>query len=101
MRGHITSFGGDSLRSYQPKWSLIQVVDLCTRSILITFTFFFFCIQLFRQCVNIVFQHVLVFIIERKIELAGDDCSKPRSHDLHASNIKGAMTETTSYNKRD
>jgi hypothetical protein len=36
--------------------------------------------------------------------LAGDVCSKPpitiRFHDLHASDIKGAMGEITSYHER-
>lgn len=43
--------------------------------------------------------------IERKIVLAGDACSKPpttiRSHDLHASNIRGPVGEIASYHERD
>jgi hypothetical protein len=50
-----------------------------------------FCIQFFRQCVNITFQHVLASVIKRKIELTFDACSRPlviiRSHDLHANDI--------------
>ncbi len=36
-----------------------------------------FCIQIFRQHVSITFQHVLTFIIKRKILLANDACFKP------------------------
>ncbi len=65
----------------------------------------YFCIQLFKQCVNIAFQCVLVYVIERKIVLANDVCSRPpitiRFHNLHASNIRGAMGEITSYHERD
>jgi hypothetical protein len=54
----------------------------------------FFCIQFFRQCVNIVFQCVLVFTIKKKIVLASDACSRPpisiRFHDLHANEISVA-----------
>jgi hypothetical protein len=54
-----------------------------------------FCIQFFKQHVSIVVQPVLAFAIERKIALMEDACSRPpilfRSHDLHASDIKGAM----------
>jgi hypothetical protein len=64
-----------------------------------------FCIQLFRQCVSITFQHVLTSATERKIELVGDACFKPlitiRFHDLHGSDIRGAVGEIVSYHKRD
>jgi hypothetical protein len=47
-----------------------------------------FCIQFFKQCVNIIFKNVLISTIERKIALAGDVYSNPpiiiKSHDLHA-----------------
>jgi len=63
------------------------------------------CIQFFKQHVGIAFQHALASIIERKIMLVGDACSRPpittRSHDLHVGNIKGAMGEITSYHKGD
>jgi hypothetical protein len=36
-----------------------------------------FCIQFLKQHVNIVFQHALTSIIERKIALAGGTCSRP------------------------
>jgi hypothetical protein len=62
----------------------------------------FLCIQLFRQCVNIVFQHALASAIERKIALANDACSRPpitiRSH---ACNIRKTMGEITSYHEKD
>ncbi len=65
----------------------------------------FFCIQIFTQCVNIAFQHALASAIERKIALTGDACSRPlttiKSHDLHASDIRGAVGEIASYHKRD
>jgi len=65
----------------------------------------FFYIQFFMQHVSIVLQHVLAFAIKRKIVLAGDACSKPlitiKFHNLHASNIRGAMGEITSYHERD
>ncbi len=65
----------------------------------------FFCIQFFRQCANIVFQHALTFAIEKKIALAYDVSSRPpiiiRSHDLNAGDIKGAMGEIASYHNKD
>jgi hypothetical protein len=64
-----------------------------------------FCIQFFKQCVSIAFQHVLAFAIESKITLVDDACSRPsitiRSHNLHASDIKGVVGEIASYQKRD
>jgi hypothetical protein len=64
-----------------------------------------FCIQFFKQRVNIILQHALAFAIKRKIALAGDACSRPpiiiKSHDLHACDIRRAMGETTSYHERD
>jgi len=57
------------------------------------------------KCVSIVFQCALVFIIKRKIALMSDACSRPsiiiKSHDLHADNIKGPVSEITSYHERD
>jgi len=38
---------------------------------------FFFLIQFFKQHVSISLQHVLTFVIERNIALAGDACSRP------------------------
>jgi len=56
-----------------------------------------FCIQFFKQHVNIVFHCALAFAIERKIVLASDVCFTPlitiRSHDLHASDMRGVMGE--------
>jgi hypothetical protein len=67
--------------------------------------FLFSCIQFFRQHVNIVLQHALVFAIERKIMLASDVCSRPpitiRSHDLHAGDIRGAVGKIDFYHERD
>ncbi len=64
-----------------------------------------FCIQFFKQHVNIVFQRALAFAIERKIALARDVCSRPpiiiRFHDLHVDNIKEVVREIASYHKRD
>jgi hypothetical protein len=64
-----------------------------------------FCIQFFKQHVNIAFHRVLTSIIEIKIVLAYDACSKPpiiiKSHDLHAGDIKGTMGEIGSYHERD
>jgi len=61
--------------------------------------------QFFKQRVNIVLQHVLTFAIEKKITLACDAFFRPpttiKSHDLHASDIRGAMGEIASYHKRD
>jgi hypothetical protein len=65
----------------------------------------FFCIQFFKQQINISFQRVLTSVIKRKITLAGDVCFRPpitiKFHDLHVSDIKGAMGEITSYHERD
>jgi len=65
----------------------------------------FFCIQFFNQRVNITFQCALTSIIERKIALAGDACSKPhitiRFHDLHATNIWRVVGEIISYREKD
>ncbi len=64
-----------------------------------------FCIQFLKHRVNIVIQHVLTFIIKRKIALVSDDCSRCpiiiRSHDLHVSDIRGAMGEIISYQEMD
>ncbi len=64
-----------------------------------------FCIQFFRQHVSIVLQHVLTFVIKRKIVLEVDACFRPpiiiRSHDLHASNIRGDVGEIASYHEKD
>jgi len=64
-----------------------------------------FCIQFLKHHVSIVVQHVLTFIIERKIALVSDDCSRCpiiiRSHDLHVSNIREAMGEIISYHEMD
>ncbi len=58
-----------------------------------------FCIQLFRQCVSIVFKCALIFAIERKIVLVGDVCSRPpiiiRSHTLLVGDIR-TLGEITS-----
>jgi hypothetical protein len=57
------------------------------------------------QCASIVFQHALIFAIERKIVLVGDVCSKPpiiiRSHDFHVDDIRRTLGEITSYHKTD
>ncbi len=51
------------------------------------------------------FNVFLAFAIKRKIMLAGDACSGPpitiRSYDLHAGNIKRALSETASYHEKD
>jgi hypothetical protein len=64
-----------------------------------------FCIQFFGQGVNIAFQHALTSVIERKIVLASDACSRPpiiiQSHDLHVGNIRRAMGEISSHHERD
>ncbi len=64
-----------------------------------------FCIQFFKQHVNITLQHVLASAIERKITLASDACSRPPIiiifHNLHASDIRGVVGEIASYHKRD
>jgi len=66
---------------------------------------FFFCIQFFKQRVSIVLQRALAFVIERKIVLTIDACSRPltiiRSHDLHAGDIRGTVDEIASYDKRN
>jgi hypothetical protein len=65
----------------------------------------FFCIQFFKQHVIIAFQCALTFVMERKITLARDVCSRPpitiTPHDLHASDIIGVVGEITSYHERD
>ncbi len=65
----------------------------------------FFCIQFFRYCVNIAFQHALTLAIEKMIMSTSDAYSRPpttiRSHDLHVDGIRGAMGEITSYHMRD
>jgi hypothetical protein len=65
----------------------------------------YFCIQFSRQRINISFQHVLASIIEGKIVLVGDACSRPlitiKYHNLHAYKIRGAVGEITSHHERD
>jgi hypothetical protein len=64
-----------------------------------------FCIQFFRQCVNIDFQCALTSAIERKIVLVDDVCFRPpitiKSHDLHVGDIRGVVGDITSYHERD
>ncbi len=64
----------------------------------------FFCIQ-FLRCVNIILQHDLTFTIENQIALAGHVCFRTpiiiKSHDSHASDIRKAMGEITSYHERN
>ncbi len=66
--------------------------------------YFVFFIQFFRERVNIIWKHVLVLAIEKKIVLAGDACFRPpiiiKSLDLHASDIRGTMDEIASYHER-
>ncbi len=66
--------------------------------------FLFFCIQFLRR-VNIVLQHALAFAIKRQITLACDVCFRTpitiRSHDSHASDIRKAVGEITSYHEKD
>jgi hypothetical protein len=64
-----------------------------------------FCIQFFKQRVSIILQHALASIIERKIVLVGDACSRPpitiKSNNFHVGDIRGAVGEIASYHKRD
>ncbi len=64
-----------------------------------------FCIQFFKQHVNIAFQRALAFIIERKNSLVGNAHLKSpitsRFHDLHGSNIKRVVDDIAFYHKRD
>jgi hypothetical protein len=68
------------------------------------YLFLFFYIHFFRH-VNIVFQRVLAFDIERKITSVRNAYSRPpitiRSHDLHPCDIREVVSEITSYHKRD
>jgi hypothetical protein len=65
----------------------------------------FFCIQFFKHHVNIAFKCALTFVVERKIALVGNVCSRPliniRFHGLHVGNIKRALDEIASYHERD
>jgi hypothetical protein len=65
----------------------------------------FFCIQFFTQHVNIILQRALASVIAKKIVLVGHASSRPpitiKSHDLHASDIKGVVGEIASYHERD
>jgi hypothetical protein len=67
--------------------------------------FLSFCIQFFKQRVNIALQRALAFTIEKKIMLASDSCFRPpitiKSHDLCVGNIRRAMGEITFYHERD
>jgi len=63
--------------------------------------FLSFCIQFFKQHVNIAFQRALTSVIKRNITLEKYVCSRPaitfKSHNLHACNIKRDVGEITSY----
>jgi hypothetical protein len=54
-----------------------------------------FCIQFFKHRISISLQHVVAFVIERKVVLASDACSRPpiiiKSHNLCVSDIRGVM----------
>jgi hypothetical protein len=60
-----------------------------------------FHIQFFKQHVNIVFKHVLAYVIKK----VGDNCSRPctiiKSHNLHVGDITRAMGEIISYHEKD
>jgi hypothetical protein len=62
-----------------------------------------FCIQFCKQRVNIAFQHALTFVIEKKIMLARDVCSRPpiiiRFHNLHVDNIRKVVCDIASYHE--
>jgi hypothetical protein len=64
-----------------------------------------FCIQFFRQHINIVLQHALPFTIKIKIAFASDAYSKAliiiKSHNLHDVNIRGDVGEIVLYHERD
>ncbi len=64
-----------------------------------------FCIQFFKQIVSIALQCALTFIIERKITLVNNVCSRLpitiKSHDLHVGNIRRGMGDIASYHERD
>jgi hypothetical protein len=51
-----------------------------------------FCIEIFKQHISIILQHVLTSIIKKKVVLVGDVCSKlpinVRFHNLHASKTR-------------
>jgi hypothetical protein len=64
-----------------------------------------FCIQFFKQHISIVLQCALTFVVKKKIALTGDVCYRPltiiKTHNLHASDIRGAISEIVSYHKKD
>jgi len=64
-----------------------------------------FCIQFFKQHVNIAFQCALVSIVKRKIALTSDAYFRPltpiRSHNLHVGDIRITLGEIASYHKRN
>ncbi len=64
-----------------------------------------FTFKIFKQHVSITFQHALAFAIDKKIILAKQVCSRPpiiiKSHDLHACDIRMAMSEIVSYHEKD
>jgi hypothetical protein len=66
--------------------------------------FLSFCIQFCRKVVSIALQVVLASTIERKIAFASDACFRLpntiKSHDLHASDIRGAMGKIASYHEK-
>jgi hypothetical protein len=63
------------------------------------------CIQFFNQHVSIALRCALAFVIDMKIALARDVCSRPsiiiKSHDLDADNIRGVVSEIASYHEKD
>jgi hypothetical protein len=65
----------------------------------------YFCILFFKQHVSIAFHCALASIIERKITLISDACSKPpstiRSHNLHPCDIRRDVDDIALYHKRD
>ncbi len=64
-----------------------------------------FCIQIFRQCVNIALQCALASTIKRNIVFITNIYSRPptiiRFHDLSTCNIKRALGEIASYHEKD
>jgi hypothetical protein len=61
--------------------------------------------SIFQATFNIALQHALASVIERKITLASDACSRPpitiKFHDLHVADIKRVVGEVASCHKSD
>jgi hypothetical protein len=87
-----------------PEWNMDCFIRECVH--LFSQEVIYSCFFTFNFSSNVLTLLFNVFVIERKIVLEGDACSRPliitiKIHNLHPSNIKRIMGEIASYSEKD